>query len=251
MDVEACTACPYAAVRRLPVCGAGEPRSPIIIVGDAVREIDDVEAKPFAGRAGERLNRMLEAATINPAKVFTTLSVKCFPGREPRFKPEKAASVCGRFLKRQYDIIAPKAVILCGWKALNWNLLRWSSEKQVDDKTFASWVGPAIVFREVWGGVRFFAIHSPAQLAQRRDPDAEAKSVRVLTFVKEYVATQQSGQTCVPDTIELSRKRQQVAKQQSFDWRVTAPREECAEGNADDQPPPAESVPPSPAPPQP
>lgn len=205
LDVASCTLCPYSRTRKKPVVEEGDPRAPIVVVSEYARQVDDDNETVLSGNAGKKLRIMLKKAGINHRHAYLTVGVKCYGGREPEFPVRKAFGKCLPHLVAQINAMQPRAVILCGWRLLNWMLLRWSEDKQVDEKTAHNWMGPSIVFRDIWGAHRFFVIGNPTVLAKKRDPAVEARSVEVLKYVKEMVAAMQKEEVFVPNTLLLKK----------------------------------------------
>lgn len=216
MRAEACLRCPLNKTRKSPVSGSGNPRSPIMVVGDIPRQSNDNSGKPFSGRAESRLHRMLRSADINPDQVYYTIAVRCYPGRDNHYPSAKAADRCREYLRAELKIVRPRAVILCGLDTLKWTLIRKSSER-VDDSSFIKWVGPAIRFRQMWGDLKFFAIHSPVSLVKSRDVDGEKKSIETLKLIKEMVRRVQIKDPMAVDTIDLLTPKVR-ADQKKFEW---------------------------------
>ena len=216
LAVMSCGRCPYGKIRTIPVNGDGEPRSPILVVGEAVRQTDHAEEVPFGGRSGKKLDALLERAEINPHHVYRTLCVRCYGGREPEFPVGAASKRCRPHLVATVKIMRPRVMVLCGMRALKWVLLRWTNER-VDDKTFSKWVGPAFRLKEIWGDIKLFVIHSPADMARTRMPDEEDRCVEALSLMKQYVVSQQQQSNTALPFSDLYRRRG-GGRQAQFKW---------------------------------
>ena len=99
------------------VMGDGDINSPIMIVGEAPDEKEDLEAKTFIGDVGVLLNKMLLAINIKREKVYSTYSINFRPpnDRKPTSQEIKRYSI---FLKEHVSIIDPKILILMGTTAM-------------------------------------------------------------------------------------------------------------------------------------
>jgi uracil-DNA glycosylase family 4 len=89
-----------------------------MFVGEAPGRAEDVEGRPFVGRAGKFLDDMLSRIGLSRAQVFLTNSVKCRPpqNRAPR---DDESTVCRQhWLERQIDLVAPGIVVLLGTTAI-------------------------------------------------------------------------------------------------------------------------------------
>jgi len=99
------------------VMGDGDICSPIMLIGEAPNEREDLEAKTFCGDVGELLNNMLLAINIKREKVYSTYSINFRPpnDRKPTTQEIKRYSI---FLKEHISIIDPKILILMGATAM-------------------------------------------------------------------------------------------------------------------------------------
>lgn len=116
--IEKCVACKLHGNRQNTVPGEGDASSGLMIVGEGPGENEDIQGRPFVGKAGELLDRILEAAEIPRPTVFITNIVKCraselVDGRHQNRAPLAAeVNTCRPFLVRQVEIIQPR-VLLC------------------------------------------------------------------------------------------------------------------------------------------
>ncbi len=114
----ACTACPLSERRTNVVFGEGDPKSPLVLVGEGPGENEDKQGRPFIGRAGQLLDRALVDAGLTREMVYITNTVKCRAADWSTGKPvnraptELEAVTCREWLVPQLASIAPK-VILC------------------------------------------------------------------------------------------------------------------------------------------
>jgi DNA polymerase len=111
--MEAYDGCALKA-RATQLCFAdGNPEAEIMLVGEAPGSEEDLQGKPFVGRAGQLLDRMLKAVGLDRTKVFIVNTVPWRPpgNREP--SPEEMA-LCQPFLYRQIELVAPKLLVTLG-----------------------------------------------------------------------------------------------------------------------------------------
>ena len=99
------------------VMGDGDINSPIMLIGEAPNEKEDLEARTFCGDVGVLLNKMLLAIKIKKEKVYSTYSINFRPpnDRKPTAQEIKRYSI---FLKEHISIIDPKILILMGTTAM-------------------------------------------------------------------------------------------------------------------------------------
>src|SRR5690606_10623576 len=108
-----CTRCPLHERRTRFVFGEGNPRSPLMFVGEGPGADEDRMGRPFVGRAGQLLNKMLEAAEIPREEVYITNIVKCRPpgNRTPTMEEMQTCIV---ILREQFKVIRPKLIVTLG-----------------------------------------------------------------------------------------------------------------------------------------
>ncbi|MDQ7029355.1 MAG: uracil-DNA glycosylase [Ardenticatenia bacterium] len=105
------------------VFGAGDPASPLALVGEAPGPREDREGVPFVGPSGELLTRVLEALGLDRQQLWITNVVKVWPtrrqGRSRRTRPPNAAErhASRPFFEREMAIVRPRAIVLLGGTA--------------------------------------------------------------------------------------------------------------------------------------
>jgi len=109
-----CRRCSLAATRRHIVFGEGNPRAEIVFVGEGPGAEEDRTGRPFVGRAGELLTRIIEKGmNLSRSEVYICNIVKCRPpgNRDPG--PEEV-DACLPFLKKQIEAIRPRVIVTLG-----------------------------------------------------------------------------------------------------------------------------------------
>jgi DNA polymerase len=101
----------------LPVPGEGNPNSKIIFLGEAPGYKESETGRPFVGRAGKFLNKMLDKIGIERKDIFITSPVKYFPGRRAPSPEEIRHGMV--HTKKQIEVIKPRIVVLMGNVALH------------------------------------------------------------------------------------------------------------------------------------
>ncbi|MDI3299524.1 MAG: uracil-DNA glycosylase [Bacillota bacterium] len=108
-----CTYCPLRAGCRGVVFGEGDPAARLVLVGEGPGATEDELGRPFVGRAGELLDRILEAAGFPRPSVFITNVVMCRPpGNRTPSEAEMAA--CRPWLEAKLELIRPDLVVALG-----------------------------------------------------------------------------------------------------------------------------------------
>lgn len=111
---DGCSLCHLSQSRSRMVFGSGNVDAPVCVIGEAPGEEEDQQGLPFVGAAGQLLTQMLAAVQLDRAKdTFITNVLKCRPPSNRN--PESAEIVtCTPLLKKQIEIIQPKAILLLG-----------------------------------------------------------------------------------------------------------------------------------------
>jgi uracil-DNA glycosylase len=112
-EVRTCTRCKLAQTRTNAVPGEGHPDTEVMFVGEGPGQTEDAQGRPFVGRAGELLVRLLASIGWRRQEVFITNIVKCRPpgNRDP--EPEEIAA-CAPYLQRQLEVLDPAVVVTLG-----------------------------------------------------------------------------------------------------------------------------------------
>lgn len=116
----ACRRCTIGYERRNNVYGEGDSCARLMVVGEGPGETEDQLGRPFVGRAGQLLDRMLAAIGLPRHDVYIANTVKCrptLPGPNgPRNRAPEALEMenCRPFLDEQIDIVSPEIILALG-----------------------------------------------------------------------------------------------------------------------------------------
>ncbi len=113
-----CTRCRLAATRTNFVFGEGNPEAQIVVIGEAPGAEEDAQGRPFVGRSGKLLDKILEAIGFSRDDVFICNIIKCRPP-ENRNPLSDEIECCMPWLKTQLQLIKPKILLLLGRVAAN------------------------------------------------------------------------------------------------------------------------------------
>ena len=122
-DICACKACDLSATRTNTVPGEGSTHPLVLVIGEGPGADEDAQGKPFVGRAGKLLDKMLAAIDLSrDENCYIANMVKCRPpgNRDPA---HEEISSCFCFLKRQIILLKPK-IILCAGRIAAKSLLK-------------------------------------------------------------------------------------------------------------------------------
>jgi uracil-DNA glycosylase len=113
-----CQRCKLAPTRQKRVFGAGAADAALVFVGEAPGADEDRTGEPFVGRAGELLDKMIEAMGWSRSTVYIANLLKCRPPGNRNPEPDEARE-CRPFLLAQLDAIAPRIIVSLGRPASN------------------------------------------------------------------------------------------------------------------------------------
>ncbi len=112
-EVRQCCTCGLGSTRTNAVPGEGNPDARILFVGEAPGADEDAQGRPFVGRAGQLLDKIIAACGLKREEVFIGNILKCRPpgNRDPR---EEEIFSCLPYLQRQIEIIGPEVIVALG-----------------------------------------------------------------------------------------------------------------------------------------
>ena len=112
-QVLACRLCPLHRFRTRAVPGEGDRAAELMFIGEAPGRDEDAQGRPFVGRAGQLLRKIIAAMTFREDEVYITNIVKCRPpdNRVPHREEEEA---CAPYLVRQIELIRPRVIVTLG-----------------------------------------------------------------------------------------------------------------------------------------
>ena len=158
------------------VFGDGNPYSYIMIIGEGPGANEDKEGKPFVGRAGKLLDKMLEAIKLNRKNVYISNVVNFRPPMNRRPTEEEIKRYLP-FLNNHIEIINPKILLLLGSTALNALI----GDEVVISKARGKWVNKKI------GKANPMVIASFHPAFLMRQPDQKKYSWEDLKMIKKKI----------------------------------------------------------------
>lgn len=108
-----CRKCRLHLKRKSVVFGEGNPCSKIMFIGEGPGEEEDNTGRPFVGKAGQLLTKMIEAIGLKREEVYIANIVKCRPPNN-RVPFDDEANICLPYLRKQVAIIRPKIIVCLG-----------------------------------------------------------------------------------------------------------------------------------------
>ena len=172
-EVGACTRCRLHERRTRAVPGEGHPSTEVVFVGEGPGMNEDREGRPFVGRAGDLLVRLLGSIGWRREDVFITNVVKCRPPENRDPEPDEVAA-CAPFLRRQLEILDPALIVTLG---------RHSMARFMPGTTISRAHGTGRPADPATGaqGAMVFALYHPA--AALRTPAVEQASYADIALV--------------------------------------------------------------------
>ncbi len=122
-EIGACQRCPLGQTRLHAVPGEGNPAAQLMFIGEGPGFDEDHSGRPFVGRAGQLLDKMIAAMGLKREQVFIGNIAKCHPMVNPA-NPEARGNdrapnageiaVCRKYIERQIAVISPKYIVALG-----------------------------------------------------------------------------------------------------------------------------------------
>jgi DNA polymerase len=172
LDVGDCTRCPLHRERTTIVHTEGNRRARLMFVGEAPGADEDIQARPFVGRAGQLLTKIIEAIGLKREEVLIGNVNRCRPpgNRAPTLEE---ASMCKPFLLREIAAVQPEVIVVLGNTAMK-NLLDTREGITRLRGTFQN-----------YKGIKVMPTFHPAYLL--RDPSKKRETWEDLKKVRNYL----------------------------------------------------------------
>jgi len=108
-----CKECDLSESRRNMVFGEGDPDARLMFIGEAPGLQEDIQGRPFVGKAGSLLTKIIEAIDLKREDVYIANCLKCRPQQNRNPMPSEIIA-CREFFMKQIEIIRPKVVCCLG-----------------------------------------------------------------------------------------------------------------------------------------
>jgi len=172
-QVKNCTLCNLSKTRINAVFADGNPNSPIMFIGEAPGRDEDLQGKPFVGKSGQLLTKIIEnVLELKRSEVYITNIVKCRPpnNRDPEIEEVES---CKGYLLTQIKIINPKVIVTLGRIAFRYLL---------DDTTpITKARGKIYNFNDI----KVIPTYHPSFLL--RNPSKKEEAFRDFKLIKEFL----------------------------------------------------------------
>jgi DNA polymerase len=111
--IRQCRKCPLGSGRINAVPGEGSKNAALLFVGEGPGAEEDAQGRPFVGRAGQLLTRIITKMGLKREEVYITNVVKCRPPKNRAPNGEEIEQ-CREYLLEQIDLIRPKVIVTLG-----------------------------------------------------------------------------------------------------------------------------------------
>jgi len=175
-----CTKCGLSQSRNKVIFGEGNQNAKIFLIGEAPGRDEDIIGRPFIGKSGQLLDKILEACGFNREEhVFISNIIRCRPPGN-RIPSEQEAKTCMPYLFRQIDLVNPEILVLLGSTALKY---MFGQDKKIT-RIHGTWLN--------WNNRLAMPVYHPAALL--RNPslkrDAWEDYKRIVRKYRELVNSQ-------------------------------------------------------------
>ena len=109
-EIRACTRCPLAQGRTQAVPGEGPAHADIMVIGEGPGQNEDLQGRPFVGRSGQLLDKLLAEIGLKRSDIFIANVVKCRPPNNRDPLPAEM-DACRPWLDQQIALIQPKVIV--------------------------------------------------------------------------------------------------------------------------------------------
>jgi uracil-DNA glycosylase len=177
-DLGDCRRCRLHAARSTIVFGEGSPCARLAFVGEGPGFEEDQQGRPFVGRAGKLLDKMIQALGLKREDVYICNVVKCRPP-DNRTPQQDEIQTCSPFLFRQLEAVAPAVICALGACAAQTLLGTTQAISSLRNK------------RHSWRGTPLVCTFHPAYLL--RNASQKASSWQDLLIVHQFLTEHQEA----------------------------------------------------------
>src|SRR6185295_13729306 len=173
-EIGDCTRCPLHLERTHVVHTEGNRKARLMFVGEAPGADEDIQARPFVGRAGQLLTKIIEAIGLKREEVLIGNVNRCRPPQN-RAPTTEEATTCKPYLLREIAIVQPEVIVVLGNTAMK-NLLDTREGITRLRGRFQN-----------YKGIKVMPTFHPAYLL--RDPSKKRETWEDLKKVRDYLDT--------------------------------------------------------------
>lgn len=169
-----CKRCKLHKTRRTIVFGEGNEKATLMFIGEGPGYDEDVQGRPFVGKAGQLLTKIIQSVNLRREEVYITNIIKCRPPQNRNPQPDEIQS-CHPFLMKQIETIKPKIICALGTFSAQ-TLLQTDSKITTLRGTFYDIMG-----------IKVIPTYHPAFLL--RNPERKREVWEDMKRIAEYLKT--------------------------------------------------------------
>lgn len=175
-EVAGCTRCPLHKTRKQTVFCRGNPQAKLMIIGEAPGFYEDQQGRPFVGKAGGLLNRMMKSIDLSEDDFYIANVLKCRP---PNNRDPQADEIlqCSTYLELQIELVKPELILALGRFSGQFLVNKPLPLKQLRQKV------------NYYKNIPFIVTYHPAYLL--RNPLEKQKTYTDLLVVKKFLQTRE------------------------------------------------------------
>ena len=156
-QVKGCTKCRLSETRTHTVFGEGAADARLMFIGEGPGENEDLSGRPFVGKAGQLLDKMIGAMGLSREQVYICNIVKCRPPNNRQPAADETAA-CTPYLLEQVSVIRPEVIVTLGLPSTQYVL----STKNSMSKMRGKW--------HSWRGIKVMPTYHPAYVLRQYTP---------------------------------------------------------------------------------
>jgi len=154
-----CRGCGLYRTRTNPVIGGGTLDADIMFIGEAPGFNEDLQGKPFVGKAGKILDELLDSINLKREEIYITNILKCRPPQNKNPSQEEI-NACTPNLNKQIEIIKPKIICCLGNFATEFILKKFGLSKEIQGITKIH--GKIFIIPTLTGTIKIIPLYHPA-----------------------------------------------------------------------------------------
>lgn len=159
--IKTCTLCGLSGTRTNTVLGEGDVDARLLFIGEGPGETEDLSGRPFVGKAGQMLDKMIAGMGLKREQVYICNIVKCRPPLNRAPAPEEVIA-CTPYLLDQLETIRPLVIVTLGLPATHFML----QTREAMGRLRGVW--------HTWRGIRLMPTYHPSYVIRSYTPDVRA-----------------------------------------------------------------------------
>ncbi len=174
-EIGRCRRCPLAEIRKNPVPGEGGNRKRLLFVGEGPGEDEDRLGRPFVGRSGKLLDKILASISLVREDIYITNIVKCRPpgNRDP--EPGEVTA-CRSYLESQIRLLKPRLIVTLGLPAVRTLLETTSSLGRLRGRLYD------------YRGIPLLPTYHPAYILRSYTVENRKKAWEDIKMVRDFIS---------------------------------------------------------------